>query len=190
MAYDKLIESLYNEGEDKIRLIREGSDSEKGKIKREASEKIRCIFEEHSRALLALIKEKTDSIITDARNRAGDIKLASEHHLSDRLYALAFNSLGFLRDEEYSGIFERLAKELPTIRWQKVRVNPNDRETAKKYFPDAEIKADPSITGGIDTDAEDGRIRIVNTFEKRLERGWPDMLPEIIRGAYKMHDSR
>lgn len=185
MAYDKLIESLYNEGEDKIRLIREGSDSEKEKIKREASEKIRCIFEEHSRALSVLIKEKTDSIISDARNRAGDIKLASEHHLSDRLYGLAFNSLGFLRDEGYSGIFKRIAEELPAIRWQRVRVNPNDRETAKKYFPDAEIKADSSITGGIDADAEDGRIRIVNTFEKRLERGWTDMLPEIIRDVHK-----
>ena len=185
MTYDKLIEFLYKECEDKIRLIREGSDSERERIKREASEKMRCIFEEHSRALAVLIKGKTDSIISDARNRAGDIKLASEHHLSDRLYGLAFNSLGFLRDERYSGIFERIAEELPAIRWQRVRVNPNDRETAKKYFPDAEIKADPSITGGIDADAEDGRIRIVNTFEKRLERGWTDMLPEIIRDVHK-----
>ncbi|MDI6744191.1 MAG: hypothetical protein QMD07_02325 [Thermodesulfovibrionales bacterium] len=185
MTYDKLIESLYNEGEDKIRLVREETAADREQIKREASEKMRCIFEEHSRALSALIKEKADAIISDARNRAGDIKLASEHRLSERLYGLASNSLGLLRNEDYSGIFERIAGELPGIRWQRVRVNPKDRETAKKYFPDAEIEADAAITGGIDADAEDGKICAVNTFEKRLERGWQDILPEIIRDTYK-----
>ena len=60
----------------------------------------------------------------------------------------------------------------------------------RNIFPDAEIKADPSITGGIDADAEDGRIRIVNTFEKEKDlRGWTDMLPEIIRDVRQVVDS-
>jgi len=29
--------------------------------------------------------------------------------------------------------------------------------------------------------ADGGRLRIVNTLEKRLERGWPELMPELFR---------
>jgi V/A-type H+-transporting ATPase subunit E len=28
--------------------------------------------------------------------------------------------------------------------------------------------------------ADEGRIRVINTLEKRLERGWPELLPVLI----------
>jgi V/A-type H+-transporting ATPase subunit E len=51
-------------------------------------------------------------------------------------------------------------------------------------FPDAEVIADESISGGLDAATAGGRIRVVNTFEKRLERAWPILLPEMIRAVY------
>ena len=66
-----------------------------------------------------------------------------------------------------------------------MRVNPEDIELAKAYFPDSEIIPDGNISGGLDVLTGDGRIRVINTFEKRLERAWADMLPELIRDIYK-----
>ncbi len=31
---------------------------------------------------------------------------------------------------------------------------------------------------------KEGKIRVVNTFEKRLENAWLEILPELIKDAY------
>jgi vacuolar-type H+-ATPase subunit E/Vma4 len=66
-----------------------------------------------------------------------------------------------------------------------VRVNPEDVALAGKYFPGAEIIPDRNITGGMDASTADGTIRIINTFEKRMERAWTDMLPVLIKDVYQ-----
>jgi vacuolar-type H+-ATPase subunit E/Vma4 len=38
-----------------------------------------------------------------------------------------------------------------------------------------------AITGGLETISTEGEVRVVNTFEKRLERMWEEMLPEIMK---------
>ena len=48
-------------------------------------------------------------------------------------------------------------------------------------FPDAEILFDKAITGGLEAISDGGEVRVVNTFEKRLERMWEEMLPEIMK---------
>jgi V/A-type H+-transporting ATPase subunit E len=37
----------------------------------------------------------------------------------------------------------------------------------------------------MEVNGDGGRIRIVNTLEKRLERGWPELLPDLIDVAYR-----
>jgi hypothetical protein len=53
------------------------------------------------------------------------------------------------------------------------------------HFPDTEIKGDDALTGGLEAIADNGRIRVINSFEKRLEKAWHAMLPILISDVYE-----
>ncbi len=100
--------------------------------------------------------------------------------LAGRLYKLAQEAVVLFRNGEYERLFAALVKELPACTWQRVRVNPADQGLAQIHFADAQIVGDEAIVAGMDVEAEHGRIRINNTLEKRLQRAWPDILPDLI----------
>ncbi len=77
-------------------------------------------------------------------------------------------------------LFEALAREVPSRRWQRVRVNPADVAMAARQFPAATVEVDPAISGGMDLECEAGRIRVSNSLETRLATAWPDLLPGLI----------
>jgi V/A-type H+-transporting ATPase subunit E len=85
-----------------------------------------------------------------------------------------------MRGEGYEDLFAGLAAEAAGAEWGTVRVNPADRELAARYFPRAVVEADASITGGVEAVSTDGAFSVVNTLETRLERAWPELLPEIV----------
>jgi vacuolar-type H+-ATPase subunit E/Vma4 len=105
--------------------------------------------------------------------------------LAGRLHALALEALGGLRNETYGDLFASLTAEIPSGAWQRVRVNPLDRSLAERHFPLATIVCDPAIGGGFEVEAEEGRIRIGNTLETRLDRAWPDVLPALMRDVFE-----
>jgi V/A-type H+/Na+-transporting ATPase subunit E len=88
--------------------------------------------------------------------------------------------LAELRDNGDAELFAALEAELLPCQWETVRVNPADAELAEVRFPGARIETDGGITGGLEVAADGGRVRIDNTLEKRLERGWPELLPRLM----------
>jgi vacuolar-type H+-ATPase subunit E/Vma4 len=82
-------------------------------------------------------------------------------------------------------VFSLLVKELPHMHWKDVRVAPRDVEIAQKHFPDSNCLPDDNISGGLEVMRDDGRVSITNTFEKRLEKAWEDLLPLLISSMYK-----
>jgi V/A-type H+-transporting ATPase subunit E len=183
MGCEELIESLRKEAEAKTREIWKEAEEEAGKIK--AAVSLRLEAPERDNAAERASEEGARKVLLEAETRARMIRLTSEDSLSARLYSLASASLGLLRGERYEDIFGRLVMELPSAGWQRVRVNPDDSGLAKKSFPGAEIVADKNIAGGMETEAEEGSVRVVNTFEKRLERSWPQMLPDLLADIYR-----
>jgi len=107
--------------------------------------------------------------------------LTSDRVLADRLYRLARTALPSLRNVGYHDVFGAFIQELPRFTWKTVRVNPDDVVLAREAFPGADIDGEPSITGGLEAATEGGQFRVVNTFEKRLDRVWEEMLPDIMR---------
>jgi hypothetical protein len=93
--------------------------------------------------------------------------------LAERLHGLALAELPHLRAQNPERLFSALAAELPALAWQKVRVNPADDALARQHFPQAHVECDTQISGGMETEAEGGRIRVNNTLEARLETVWP-----------------
>ena len=119
------------------------------------------------------------SAITEAELQAQDIRSRAVAELSERLYRLATAELRRLREQQGEGLFDVLAAELPALAWQRARVNPADETLARRAFPQAHIECDGVISGGMEVEAQDGRIRVSNTLETRLEEAWPELLPDL-----------
>jgi len=118
--------------------------------------------------------------VAAAEHEAQDIRMSAAIALAARLHGLALAVLPDLRAQNPQRLFSALAAELPARAWQKVRVNPADEALARQHFPQAHVECDPQISGGIETEAEDGRIRVSNTLEARLEALWPELLSGLI----------
>jgi len=161
MGCKELIESLRAAGDDKLKAIRAEAEQEAERIRADAARRVGALQEER------------------ARKRA--VGLRAERALADRLYRAARASLPALKNVGYQDVFSGLARELPPFTWKTVRVNPGDVALAREQFPGAEVLAEPSIIGGLEATSEGDRLQVVNTFEKRLERLWEEMLPEIMK---------
>lgn len=185
MSSEKLIESLRRTGDEKIRNLRQEAEQEAESLRTAVSRKIEELRKRQAEELAAAAGEETRRALAEAGNRARALRLAAETALSDRLYSIALSSLHQLRDVGYSAVFEKLALELPSFPWKRVRVHPADDGLARKYFPDAEIVPLETIAGGMDVTITDATIRVINTFEKRLERAWNELLPLMMRDVYR-----
>ena len=185
MSSRELIESLRAASKEKIRLIQQEAEQEAKALQTAKEEKLEGLRKRYADRLASAEGEESLLAVADAGNRARALRLDAEKVLSDRLVSIARSSLHLLRDSNYPAVFEKLVRELPSFAWKLVRVNPADVSMARKYFPDAEIVPVEIISGGVDATLADGTIRIINTFEKRLERAWVEMLPLLVKDIYR-----
>ncbi len=185
MGYQELIVALRSEGEEKIQAIRQEAEAEAGALRTKAAREIERIRAEHDRQQSKAVADLSGEALAEAAARARAIRLRAEQELSDRMARLARASLAQLRDDRYAETFAALVRELPHHPWEVVRVNPVDVRLAKIYFPGAEIVPDGTVTGGLEVTDKEGRIRVVNTLETRMERSWPEIFPGLVRKLEK-----
>lgn len=186
MGHDELIASLFKEADERKEAMWEEARAEAERIRRQGMERLKRLEQEVSLSLSGTEPEEARGVLVEADDEARAVRLSAEHELSERLRQVALEllpRLGRLGGNERRRIFRALARELPPFDWRRVRANPEDSETAGEVFPDAEIVADESIAGGLVAETRDGRVAVVNTFHKRLERAWPELLPAMIRDA-------
>lgn len=180
MGYEKLIETLRQEGAEKVAAIRQEVEAQGEDLKRETAEKTATLREEFARRgeeeSVAIQRE----ILAEAVRKTRQERLAAEHELAVRLLKLARQALPDLRAEHPGELFATLVKELPQVQWEGVKIKPADRKLAKRFFADAKIETDKAIAGGFEATTDKERFRVVNTLEKRLERAWPELLPRIL----------
>ncbi len=184
MGDGEFIEALRREGEEKVRTICREAEAEAERIRGDAAGRISLIRENLGRTHSIALKEQTGTIVSEADREARRILLSAEKELSGRLYEAAVKALVRLREDRYPEVFDALAHELPSYHWQVIRVNPADKEKARECFPGSEIISDEGITGGLDVMDKEGNIRVVNTFEKRLENAWIELIPELMKDVY------
>jgi len=184
MSCKELIDSLKQAADERMRHLWSDAEAEAARIRADAAGRLDLLREETAKRQKAAAAERVNRSVSDAKSRARVLRLSSEKEASARFYETATAMLPSLRDRSSESVFQALAQELPPGPWQTVRVHPADVVLAKKYFPGAEVSADERISGGMDVSMRDGAVRIVNTFEKRLERAWGDMQPELIKDAY------
>ncbi len=184
MGSKELIESLRRASEDRVKQIWKETENDAGQIKAEIARKLAQLRENCARKESIAATSAQIAAVSEANNRSRTFLLTEERALSDRLFSLGRASLPCLRGADYQEIFGKLARELPPLPWKTIRVNPSDVDLAKKMFTGAEIIPDSTISGGLDAMTEEGKIRVNNTFEKRLERAWVDILPDLLKEIY------
>lgn len=188
MGYKELIEAIKEEGEKNVRELWAEVEARAGEIRKEIESKAAALRVEYEKILNAEIEKKRGIILRDAEREASLIRLWAQKELSESLYRIASSLLSNLRRENYSKVFVALSKEIPVSIWVTVKVNPEDILLAEACFPGAKIISNPSITGGFEVENSDGNV-IINTFEKRLERLWPEILPEILKTIREMYEA-
>jgi len=184
MDCEHLIECLWKEAGEKIRIIGEEAKTTAAKMREETALKICRLREEYEKTANAAAAKRIGEIRADADTEARLLRAAAARRFSIRLYSEFLSSLSLLRNEGYANAFSGMEAELPPLSWKAVRVNPGDVSMARQHFPDAEIIPDEGISGGMDVTTGDGRIRVINTFEKRLERIWEELVPDLMQEIY------
>ncbi len=185
MSCKELIDSLRKAADERVLSLRQEAEREAGAAKADVARRLEERRADADRKRDVARREAIALALSAANNRARQARLTAEQALSARLKDAAAASLRALRGDGYEAVFEQLFRELPALSWKTVRVNPDDVALAKKYFSGAEVVSDPAVTGGMDASAPDGSVRIINTFDKRLERAWSDMLPLMIQDVYR-----
>jgi len=185
MGSRELIESLRKGGDDKIRLLWKEAESEADAIRADTVRKVAETREKHEKRLAAAADEAQGNVLSEAESEARALRLRAERTLAERFFSLALSQLKELRNDNYGNVFTMLAGEIPGLQWEKIRVSQQDSETAQHLFPESHIESDTGISGGLEAVSNDGKIRIINTFEKRLERAWEGILPLLIKDLYR-----
>ena len=181
MDCEELIDSLWKEAEKKISAITRETGEEEIRIAGEALLRISRLREDGQLRCSSAAIKRSEETLSEAEKKARLINIQEDLRLSERLYRISRASLRMLRDKDYQGSFRLMAGELTPRDWKTVWVNPEDAGLAQEHFPEAGIVTDDSISGGMDVMTDNGKVRVINTFEKRLERAWADILPHIMK---------
>ena len=184
MNCEELIETLWQEAEKKIVAIGRETDEEETRISKETLLRISRLREESQQLCSSASGKQTEEILSEAEKKARLVNITEDLRLAKRLFRISRASLRELRNLNYQDSFRFMAAELPPLPWKTVRVNPEDAGIAREHFPEAEIITDESISGGMDVMTYDGKIRVIDTLEKRLVRAWEDVLPQIMKEFY------
>ncbi len=184
-----LLEHLRAIGEEKVRTIWQEAEAE---MQRQKEEEAAVRAEErrrHQLQELQAIEALGRSLMRAAEEKSWQRRFEVETRLAERLYELARTQLPWLREQCGSKLFKALAEELPKAKWGFLSVNEGEIDLARHYFPEAQITGNADISGGLVAESEDGAITVINTLEKRLERAWPQILPELFRKIRQEQES-
>jgi len=175
-----LIQTLRQGAAEETAALWTDTRAEADKLRLEAAREIDAERLATAQQMAATAQRIEQEATAAAEREARDIRMNAAIALAERLYGLALAELPNLRTQNPEKLFSALAAEIPALAWQKVRVNPADEVLARQHFSQTYVECDTQISGGIEVEAEGGRIRVDNTLEARLGTVWPELLSRLI----------
>jgi len=190
MGCKELIEALRAAASERVNAVWSEASAEADIARAACAQKIDQTKEEAGRIMAAKVDLIRSQALLEMRSKERSLRLVADRKLADLLYSIAASRLRMVRNREYDAVFQALVQELPQFTWGSVKVHPDDVERARTFFSNAKIFATETISGGLEATSDDGLVTVVNTCEKRLERAWEGMLPEMIKEAAHGTSSR
>jgi V/A-type H+-transporting ATPase subunit E len=188
LGLEELLNTLRINEQKQIDDIWQQAKAEAESIRKQVADAITDITRAHEDQLASACQKSIRSILAESEKKAGMKKLYAYQDLDRVLHLTAIRQLPLLRQTlDYKTVFELLVNELPEVDWERIAVNPADVDLAVKFFRRDIVSPDESISGGLIAVNRDGRILVNNSFEKRLERKWPYILPEMIKYIEKRY---
>lgn len=188
MSYEILVRDLEKKSQDRVSKIWDDVRQEARQYRLESEESLeqeKAVLTEH----LAMIAEEAALPILLAAEKKGlAVRDDAGRRLVERLYSMAAELLPELRDKDYASLIRGFAQNLPKGDWQKVQVNPADEELARTIFPAAEVVLNHDIVGGFIVEGGATSCTVDCTLEKRLERAWPFVVPDLVRSLVEGDD--
>jgi len=181
VGLQELISTLKKNEQKQIDDIWQQARSQADTIRTQISEAIAEIERENEERLSSSSQKSVKAILAESETVVRGKKLQVYQNLKEVLRQTAESMLPELRRTDYENIFRNLVSELPDLSWELIVVNPEDIDLAAEFFSQEIIRSDDTVIGGLVASCADGRIVVDNSFEKRLARRWPYMLPELIR---------
>ena len=188
MGLQELISTLKKNEQKQIDDIWQAAKSEAEALRKQVEEAVADITKKQAEQLAAACRKSMRSIFSETDIKTRERKLLAYQALDQALQNAAVKLLPDLREENYEKVFAILAAELPERQWEKILVNADDAELGRRFFAANIISTDPGISGGLQAVSANGRIIVDNTFEKRLERKWPHILPALIAEFEKRYE--
>lgn len=180
MGLNELINSLKKNEQKQIDDIWQAAESEAEILRKQIADAIADITKIHADKLAAACQKSMRAIFSETEVKTRQKKLFAYQNLDQALRNAALKQLPSLRQQNYEKIFAMLVAELPERQWEKIVVNPDDLKMAENFFTANSLQPNSAISGGLLAETANGKIIVDNTFEKRLERKWPQILPQII----------
>lgn len=187
MGQQRLIEALRRNEEARVRQIWQQVEEQASALEIEIAERLANGHQAGQERVDPLATDQAAALQRGAEDRSRAILTAAKTALAEALWEQARDALPALREGDYPSLFAALADELPTRPWQRVWVKPQDLELAQRHFPGVDIIPADTLGGGMIVAAENDSIRIDNSFEKRLERAWIDLLPQLVAAVMEEH---
>lgn len=180
MGRNELLAALQRDGQEKMAAISGQQAAEEERLRAATAERIATLRQEHEQECAALCSARQRQILAKAEREAALLRLRAEHALALRLHACARHVLPQFYQHDAERLLPLLAAELPTLPWQTISTTPGDTARAAALFPTATIVADPELAGGIKAATAANAFTVDNTMETRLEKLWPDLLPQLL----------
>jgi len=176
MGRDELIAALKQKAADEKQAIWRQAEQDAAAAKREAADERQRLERQRLEKVRQQEQALTRQLNRRVARRLQAARLRTQQRLAERLERLARQLLAELPTNERRQAWATLADELPQRRWQRVRVHPDDSDAARSRYPDSQVEEDAALGGGLVAIEADEALLIDNSFERRRQRLWPQLL--------------
>jgi len=185
VGVDQLLASLRDHQQHQIEEIWQEAEARAAELRKKAEDEVEDIRADFDSRLADASTSEEEATLHKLRGRKRKLRLQAEQRLTARLKKQAENLLDRLREGPYERIFKQLVAELPEREWDKARVNPADVDLVQTCLPRVAIEPDTTITGGLVVATDHEAVQVDNTFDTRLVKNWPVLLPEMVDEIYR-----
>jgi len=177
MSIEDILQALDDQCRQECQEIFSRAEAEAKQILGKAQVDAEAIRQARLDKVKAEAQSETTSMLYTARLKSKNTVISAKEQIAEKALASAEEDLRGMRSrQDYPSILEEMIKEgLTRISGKAlVHVDPADKKVAetvtKKLAADCEVLTDIQTAGGATVSDADGRVRIVNTVEERLNR--------------------
>lgn len=186
MGLEEILKALEPEAQLQIERLRSEADTEAAAITAKAGEEAKAIKDRHLASARQRLGKERERLVSGAKLEAKMVRLDAREALLERAFTAAQERLAQLRGNwAYPRYLMRLTREAVAEIGSDLRiaVSAVDEELIRAVVLElgvrAQISAGLNTCGGLEASTPDGRIRVVNTVEARLERAIGEVRREI-----------